>query len=90
MRMHLSSVLVHMHVCIRKLRVSCSLSFPKITSQSQDFAILGPKSTLDLRVMLSLENRGPSRKRYRMKCLQCKFKFLYLLVTHSKVIDTCQ
>ena len=42
MRMHLSSVLVHMHVCIRKLRVSCSLSFPKITSQSQDFARLDP------------------------------------------------
>ena len=70
------SVCAHTRVCVRKLRVSCSLSSPKIVlffhnnSSSQDFTRLGPKPTLGVRVMLSLGNRSLSCKGYEMRCLQ--------------------
>ena len=70
MRTHTLSMRVLTCVCVRMLRVFCAHYFLPSHPSSQSFIKLGPKSTLDLRVMSSLENGGLGRKGYRIRCLQ--------------------
>ena len=83
MRTHGLSARTHTHVCMCTLRVSYGISFPKLVLFllkisyifhkyffKSIFIRLGYKITLDLGVLSSLENGGPSHKWYKMRCLQ--------------------
>ena len=56
-------------VCVSMLRVFPAHFLYQNHPSCQGFTRLGPKSTLGLRVMLSLGNGGSSHKGYKMRCL---------------------
>ena len=73
------SMHTHTHVCMRTLRVSSSLSFPKIVLfllkisyifhkyfLKSIFTRLGSKPALGLKVLPLLENGGPCHKGFKM------------------------
>lgn len=64
----LDGMCAHTRVCVCMLRVCLHIFFAKIILQVK-VTRLGLKSILSLQVMLSLENRGLGRKRYKMRCL---------------------